>query len=121
MTRLRFLLDEDLPTTAARISREPGLDAISIHEINREGISDDEQLRFAVREAPMFVTRNRRDFLRLTLEFYAAGEVHNGVLVVPRALPGDRPESIAHALKRWADINGDAPEESRLYMVAVLR
>lgn len=120
MTVARFLLDEDLPATAAWIARGLGLDALSIHELQRRGVPDDEQLRFATTEKRMFVTRNRRDFLRLTLEFYEAGEIHREVPIVPRALTGDRPEGIAHALKRWADAHGDEPEEALLYRIAVL-
>jgi hypothetical protein len=56
----------------------------------------------------IFVTRNRDDFLLLTVEFYRAGEAYPGVLVVPRSLPNDRPERISHALKRWADARAGA-------------
>ncbi|MDP9477638.1 MAG: hypothetical protein M3R38_18465 [Actinomycetota bacterium] len=53
------------------------------------------------------LARNHRDFIELTVEFYRAGEAYAGVLLVRRNLPNDRPESIAHALKRWADARAD--------------
>jgi len=34
---MRYLIDEDLSTTIARIARRIGVDALSVHEINREG------------------------------------------------------------------------------------
>ena len=34
---LRFLLDEDLPPSTAEISRNLGLDAVSVHEVGRRG------------------------------------------------------------------------------------
>jgi len=106
---LRFLLDEDLPPRAAEIARGLGLDVISVHEVGRLGLADREQLRFASRERRIFLTRNHRDFIELTVEFYRAGEAYAGVLLVRRNLPNERPERIAHALKRWADDRADMP------------
>ena len=103
---MKFLLDEDLPPRAAEISRGLDVDAVSVHDLERRGIPDNEQLRFAAREGRVFVTRNRDDFRALTVEFYRAGEAHPGVLVVSRKLPNNRPERIAHALKRWEESHG---------------
>jgi predicted nuclease of predicted toxin-antitoxin system len=106
---LRFLLDEDLPPRSAEIARGLGLDVISVHDLGRQGLSDRDQLRFASEEGRIFLTRNHRDFIELTVEFYRAGEAHSGVLLVRRNLPNDRPARIAHALKRWADARADMP------------
>ena len=107
---MRFLLDEDLPPGAAEIARSLGVDAVGVHEISRRGYADDEQLRFAAAEERVFITRNRDDFLLLTVEFYRVGEPHPGVLIVDRKLPNDRTDRIAHALKRWVDARATAPE-----------
>jgi len=106
---LRFLLDEDLPREAAEIARGLGLDVVSVHGLGRRGFADRDQLRFASEEGRIFLTRNHRDFVELTVEFYRAGEAYAGVLLVRRNLPNDRPERIAHALKRWADARADMP------------
>ena len=100
---MKFLLDEDLPPRAAEIARGLGLDVISVHELGRQSLTDRDQLRFASGEGCVFLIRNHRDFIELTVEFYRAGEAYSGVLLVRRNLPNDRPERIAHALKRWAD------------------
>jgi predicted nuclease of predicted toxin-antitoxin system len=104
---LRFLLDEDLPPRAAEVARGLGLDVISVHESGRRGIADRDQLRFASGEGRIFLTRNHRDFIELTVEFHRAGEAYAGVLLVSCGLPNDRPERIAHALKRWVDARAD--------------
>ena len=104
---MRFLLDEDLPPRVAEIARGLGLDVISVHELGRQGISDRDQLRFASEDERIFLTRNHRDFIELTVEFYRAGEAYAGVLLVRRNLPNDRPARIAHAMKRWADAQAD--------------
>jgi predicted nuclease of predicted toxin-antitoxin system len=106
---LRFLLDEDLPPLAAEVARGLGLDVTSMHGLGRLGLGDRDQLRFAAAERCIFLTRNCRDFIELTVEFYRAGEGHPGVLLVRRHLPNDRPERFAHALKRWADARADMP------------
>lgn len=98
---MRFLLDEDLNPAAAGIGRGLGLDAVSVHEVDRRGLTDDEQLRGAARDGRVFVTRNRDDFIRLTVEWFRTGEAHRGLLVVPHSLPNDRPERIAHAIAEW--------------------
>jgi Domain of unknown function (DUF5615) len=104
---MRFLLDEDLNPARAEIGRGIGLDVASVHEIDRRGFSDEEQLRFAIAHGWTFVTRNRDDFLRLTRSFFDAGELHHGLLIVPYSLPNDRPAHIARALERWLDRPGD--------------
>jgi predicted nuclease of predicted toxin-antitoxin system len=103
---MRFLLDEDVNPAAAGIGRRLGLDVVSVHEIGRRGFGDEEQLRFAVAQGRVFVTRNRDDFIRLTVSFFQTGEMHHGVLLVPHSLPNHRPAQIAHALKRWASRTG---------------
>ncbi len=117
---MRFLLDEDLHPRTAEIGRGLGLDVRSVHEIERRGYADREQLRFAAAEGRIFVTRNRDDFMNLTVEFYQTGEPHCGVLIVPRGLPNNRPERISHALKRWFDARRDFPEAFGLYHVDFL-
>ncbi len=106
---MRFLLDEDLPPRAAEVARGLGVGVASVHELGRRGLGDRDQLRYAAREARIFLTRNHKDFIELSIEFFRAGEAHPGVLLVRRHLPNDRPELIAHALKRWADARADVP------------
>jgi predicted nuclease of predicted toxin-antitoxin system len=99
---VRFLLDEDVHPLVAEVARGLGLDAVSVHELDRRGLQDDEQLRRAARDSRLFVTRNRDDFIRLTVEWFRTGEPHPGVVIVPHSLPNDQPERIAHALAAWA-------------------
>jgi predicted nuclease of predicted toxin-antitoxin system len=100
---VRFLLDEDLSPVVAETARGLGLDAVSVHEIGRRGFGDAEQLDFAARDDRIFLTRNRDDFILLTVETFRTGAAHPGVLIVPRSLPNRHPERIAHALQRWQE------------------
>jgi len=83
---MRFLLDEDVNPAVAEIARSLGLDAESVHEIDRRGFTDPDQLRFAATDRRVFVTRNRDDF-GLTVSWFAAGDLHAGVLIVHAACP----------------------------------
>ena len=102
---MRYLLDEDVDPTVSEAARALDLDVVSVHEIERAGVPfpDDSQLHFAAAEERILVTRNRDDFIRLTRDFFQAGEPHLGVLVIPYTLPNEDPARIARALKRWQD------------------
>lgn len=104
---MRFLLDEDVNPAVAEIGRGLGLDVVSVHELDRRGFTDEEQLRFSIAEARIFVTRNRDDFLRLSLAFFHRGELCPGLLIVAHSLPNSRPERLARALERWVHRPGD--------------
>lgn len=117
---MRFLLDEDLPPLAAETARGLGLDVTSVHELGRIGLSDPDQLRFAVTEDRVMVTRNRDDFIRLTAEFFRTGEPHPGLLVVSRAIPSSKPERIAHVLLGWSEAREDHPQSFGKYSIDFL-
>ena len=100
---MKFLLDEDLSPKVAETGRGLDLDVVSVHEIDRRGLDDREQLELAADDGRTYVTRNRDDFIQLTVEFFQTGSPHSGVLIVPYSLPNNQPERIAHSLKAWHD------------------
>src|SRR4051794_4091180 len=103
---MRYVIDEDLATNIARIGRRIGLDVISIHEIGREGWTDEPQLMEAAIEGRCIVTGNRGDFEDLTRDFYAEGRPHAGVLFVQGALRHADPAIVARALLAFDQTRG---------------
>lgn len=105
---MKFYLDEDLSDRVAAIARARGLDVISSHECGRDGLPDNEQLRLAAEDRRCMVTRNRDDFVQLTVQFFEQQLPHAGVLIVPRSLPNADAARIADALGAFAESHADA-------------
>jgi predicted nuclease of predicted toxin-antitoxin system len=99
---MKFYLDEDLSPKIAQILRKKGIDALSCHEAGTIEASDLQQLEFAAREKRCLVTRNRDDFIKLTLQFFNDHRPHYGVLIVPYTILGDQFAQIARLLKAFA-------------------
>jgi uncharacterized protein with PIN domain len=102
---VKFYLDEDLSPRIAKILRRKGIDAVSAHESRGRGLQDSEQLERAALERRCLVTRNRDDYILLTLERYAHQQSHRGVLIVSYTLPADDFRRIANALTKYAAKN----------------
>ena len=99
---MKFYLDEDLSPKIAEILRKSGIDALSAHEAGMCEASDRKQLEFAVTEKRCLVTRNRDDFIRLTVRFFNDQRPHCGVLIIPYTLPGDQFSRIANLIKKFS-------------------
>jgi len=99
---MKYYLDEDISPRVADILRDYKVDAVSTHEVKRTQTSDREQLEYAASAGMSMVTRNRDDFVRLTVQFFNDLRPHCGVLIVPYTIPGDKFRLMAQALKNYA-------------------
>jgi hypothetical protein len=114
---MKLYLDEDLSYRVAEALRRAKVTATSAHEEGAEGWSDEAQLEKAGREGRCLVTRNRNDFIELTVEFYRDGRCHAGVLIVPSSFPGDRLAALVKALIAYANAH---PQGMQAYCVDFL-
>jgi len=54
--QIRFLLDEHIPAAVAAALKQKGIDAATMHELGRRGLSDSEQAKFACAQGWVLVT-----------------------------------------------------------------
>ena len=99
---MKFYLDEDLSPKIAEILRRGGIDALSAHEAGMCESSDQSQLAFAAIQKRCLVTRNRDDFIRLTVRFFNDQRPHCGILIIPYTLRGDQFTRIASLIKKFS-------------------
>ena len=114
---VKFYLDEDLSPQIAALLRKKGIDCISAHETGMLGASDLEQLMIASSHKRCLVTKNRDDFIRLTVQFFNDNLPHFGLLIIPSTIPGDWFSQIANALSAYAN---DHPEGLPYYTIDFL-
>jgi predicted nuclease of predicted toxin-antitoxin system len=78
---IKLLIDEDVWVGLAVALREAGYDAVSVNDLNRKGLSDEEQLAFAAAEGRAILTHNIQDFVPLVEYYFEQGLPHAGVIV----------------------------------------
>jgi len=115
---MKYYLDEDLSPRIAEILRKNGLDAISAHDVGMTQVSDQAQLDYAAAHARCLVTRNRNDFITLTVHFFNEHRRHCGLVIVPNSFPGDRFNLIAKALAKYTT---NHPKGMASYEIAFLK
>jgi Domain of unknown function (DUF5615) len=99
---MKFYLDEDISPRVAQILRKGGIDAASAHETGMLEASDDDQISFAAAEGRAMVTRNRDDFISLTVQSFENLKPHSGLIVVPHTIPGSEFGKLATLLKKYS-------------------
>lgn len=99
---MKFYLDEDISPKVADLLRKQEVDAVSAHHVNMVQVSDREQLEYAVGQGRTLVTRNRNDFIQLTVQFFNELRPHCGVLIMPYSIPGDKFRHMAKSLRKYA-------------------
>ena len=104
---IKYYLDEDLSPTIAELLVKDRIDAVSVHAAGMLQASDFEQLEYAASHKRCMVTRNRNDYIRLTVQFFHDHRPHHGVLIIPHSYPGDRFRIVATALKAYAKTHPD--------------
>jgi len=77
----KLYLDEDIHKRVAYALRLRGFDVVSTSEVGNTGLSDSEQLAYAVAEKRALVTFNVVDYVKLNKEYLLLGKDHYGIVV----------------------------------------
>jgi hypothetical protein len=104
---VRFYLDEDISPKVAEFLRRRGIDAVSAHDIGMAGASDEDQFAEAISRGAAMVTRNRDDFIALTIRAFQNSSPHHGLAVLSHSIPGSDFRLAARLLERVAKQNPD--------------
>ena len=114
---MKLYLDEDISPKVSVILRKKGMDAVSAHDTGMLEASDEEQLSYAAAEGRAMVTRNRDDFITLTVQFFEALKQHRGLFIVPHTIPGPEFSNLAALLVKFSK---DHPQGLESYTIEFL-
>ena len=114
---MKLYLDEDISPKVSIILRQKGMDAVSAHETGMLEASDEEQLSFAAAEGRVMVTRNRDDFITLTVQFFDDLKPHRGLIIIPHTIPGSEFSKLATLLVKFSK---DYPQDLEPYTIEFL-
>ena len=110
-------MDEDISPKISVILRKKGMNAVSAHEAGMLETSDEEQLSFVAAEGRVMVTRNRDDFITLTVQFFEALKRHKGLIIVSHTIPGSEFSKLADLLVKFSN---DYPQGLEPYTIEFL-
>ncbi|MDZ7360801.1 MAG: DUF5615 family PIN-like protein [candidate division KSB1 bacterium] len=79
--KIKLYLNENLSDEIAKRLRADGIDAVSSHESGMDTQDDYAQMQFAVSHERAIVSINKKDFIRLHLEYIKNGKEHWGVIL----------------------------------------
>jgi predicted nuclease of predicted toxin-antitoxin system len=99
---VKLYLDEDISPKVSVILRKKGVDAVCAHEADMLQSSDEKQLTFAVSAGRAMATRNRDDFIYLTVQFFEALKPHEKLIIVPHTISGSEFSRLADILAEVA-------------------
>lgn len=114
---IEYYLDEDISHKVMLLARALGPDVTSAQEAARREYTDEAQLLFAAAEGRCLVSKNEKDYRRLTLDFQRRELPHAGILIVSRSLEGSQFARVAAALAHYATLY---PEGMPPYMLDYL-
>lgn len=86
---IALYMDEDVNKQLAKQVRANGYDAISVHEVGNNELSDSAQLEYAILHERAILTHNAQDFEPLFREYAKRKRNHFGIIVSDQIYIGD--------------------------------
>jgi len=79
--KIELFLDEDIHSGLAHALRKRGYDVVHAQELDRKGLSDSNQLLFAIQQKRCIFTFNVKDFVILHNQYAKSRKEHWGIIV----------------------------------------
>lgn len=89
MAPISLLLDEDVWPGLAQALREQGVDVVSVHETERTGLADENQMAYAASEKRALMTHNAAHFVALATDYFQRGQQYSGIIIALHYNKGD--------------------------------
>jgi len=77
----KLLLDEHVWKGLAALLRDHGFDVVHVNEVQRDGIDDERQLKYAAENGRAILTFNARHFGPLAAKWFFAEREHAGIII----------------------------------------
>ena len=84
---IELYLDEDVDVLVAELLVRRGYSAVTARDTGKLGKDDNEQLAYAAHHECALLTHNRKDFEKLALAYFEAGQTHYGIILAVRRIP----------------------------------
>ena len=85
MNQIQLYFDEDaMHTRLVTALRSRGVTVVTVMDVGRTAVSDEEQLAFATERGCVLYTFNICDFYRLHMQWVTAGREHAGIILAPQ-------------------------------------
>jgi Domain of unknown function (DUF5615) len=97
---IRLYLDEDVHERIAAALRLRRFDAVSTHEVQHWGLTDEAQLAQAAAEGRTLFTFNTSDYVQLHLGWLQRGRPHAGIIVSDQLPIGETIRRLLNLLNR---------------------
>jgi predicted nuclease of predicted toxin-antitoxin system len=95
---IKLYLDEDIHKKVATALRLKGYDVVSAHEVQKQSLTDHEQLDFAVSQGRAIFTFSSGDFNRLHAAVTSHGTHHDGIILAKQLSVGKTVKRLAKFL-----------------------
>ncbi len=96
MSAVKILIDEDVWPGLAEALRQAGYDAVSVSELGRRGLSDEEQLMLSAAEGRAIITHNVQDFAPLAELYFERNLPHAGIIAARQFEKGELLRRVLH-------------------------
>lgn len=102
MPKTSIYLDEDVHLGLGLALRKRGFDVLHAQELDRKGLSDAEQLAYAVEQRRCLLSFNTKDFVLLHNEYVEHNQEHWGIIVSRQRPIGEALNKVLKILQRYS-------------------